>query len=289
MTAADGYAPTTDEHDDCVAPTGHARAKTISVKRLAKRDLERGRMLYPSHEHADTPRPKRRLDCVNEARRAGEPCPFVSCKHHLYLDVSEKTGSIKLNFPDLDVWEMPETCALDVADRGGLTLEEVGEIMNLTRERVRQLENRGIAKLLVALDEEFVDADEAREMFAAAVAASHADETDAFSGACGAPDLTSLRSIATREHVAPARIVERAPRPDDARLDDDPEYLRIVASNARRLDPRFRPRPGVVRSGPGILTSETVWGDAPESLGVPSQHPADEAESLLALTAGGRL
>lgn len=287
MTAADGYAPTHDEHDDCVAPTGHARARTISVKRLAKRDLERGRMLYPEHEHADTPRPKRRLECVNEARRAGEPCPFVSCKHHLYLDVSEKTGSIKINFPDIEVWDMPETCALDVADRGGLTLDEVGEALNLTRERVRQLENRGIAKLLVALDEEFIDADEAREMFADAVAASHADETDAFSGACGAPDLTPLRAIATREQVAPARLVERAPRIEDSQLDD--EYKRIVARNARLIDPRFRPRPGVVRSGPGILTGESVWSDAPESLGVPSQHPADEAESLLALTAGGRL
>ena len=56
-------------------------------------------------------------------------------------------GSIKLNFPDIDVWEMGETCALDVADRGGITLEEVGEIMNLTRERVRQVETAGLSKL----------------------------------------------------------------------------------------------------------------------------------------------
>ncbi|MDB5218595.1 MAG: DNA-binding protein AsgB, partial [Myxococcaceae bacterium] len=74
-------------------------------------------------------------------------CPFVSCKHHLYLDVSARTGAIKLNFPDLEVWEMTETCALDVADRGGTTLEEVGAIMNLTRERIRQVEVKGLAKL----------------------------------------------------------------------------------------------------------------------------------------------
>ncbi len=42
---------------------------------------------------------------------------------------------------------MGETCALDVADRGGITLEEVGEIMNLTRERIRQVEVRGLLKL----------------------------------------------------------------------------------------------------------------------------------------------
>jgi hypothetical protein len=75
------------------------------------------------------------------------PCPFVSCKHHLYLDVSARTGAIKLNFPDLEVWEMTESCALDVADRAGATLEEVGAIMNLTRERIRQVEVKALAKL----------------------------------------------------------------------------------------------------------------------------------------------
>jgi hypothetical protein len=83
-----------------------------------------------------------------EACKEGErPCPYVSCKHHLYLDVNPETGSIKLNFPDLEVWEMADTCSLDVADRGGITLEEVGEILNLTRERIRQVEVRGLLKL----------------------------------------------------------------------------------------------------------------------------------------------
>lgn len=116
------------------------RARTISVKRMTKRELELGRMLYPEE---DVERPVTRSECA-----AGErPCPFVSCKHHLYLDVSARTGAIKLNFPDLEVWEMVETCALDVADRGGTTLEEVGAIMNLTRERIRQVEVKGLAKL----------------------------------------------------------------------------------------------------------------------------------------------
>ena len=75
------------------------------------------------------------------------PCPFVSCSHHLYLDVNPASGAIKLNFPHLEVWEMKETCALDVADRGGITLEEVGDILNLTRERIRQVEVRGLGKM----------------------------------------------------------------------------------------------------------------------------------------------
>jgi hypothetical protein len=93
-------------------------------------------------------RPHARVECAEGMR----PCPFVSCQHHLYLDVSARTGAIKLNFPDLEVWEMTESCALDVADRGGTTLEEVGAIMNLTRERIRQVEVKGLAKLAALRD-----------------------------------------------------------------------------------------------------------------------------------------
>jgi len=117
-----------------------ARSKTIAPKRLTKEEL-RFRELLPILEDPD--RPQTRGACKEDVR----PCPYVSCKHHLYLDVNPDTGSIKLNFPDLEVWEMAETCSLDVADRGGITLEEVGEILNLTRERIRQVEVRGLLKL----------------------------------------------------------------------------------------------------------------------------------------------
>jgi len=116
------------------------RARTISVKRMTKRELEIGRLLYPETGYW---KPRTRAECVDGPR----PCPYVSCKHHLYIDVSPRTGAIKLNFPDLDVWEMTESCALDVADRGGTTLEDVGAIMNLTRERIRQVEVKALAKL----------------------------------------------------------------------------------------------------------------------------------------------
>lgn len=119
------------------------RATTVSVKRMTKRELELGRVAYPPEEHADIERPQTRADCEGGQR----PCPFVSCVHHLFLDVSARTGAIKLNFPDLEVDELPETCALDVADRGGLTLQSVADIMNLTRERIRQVEVRAMAKL----------------------------------------------------------------------------------------------------------------------------------------------
>jgi hypothetical protein len=130
------------------------RARTISVKRMTKRELEIGRLLYPEDDYW---KPVAREECAEGPR----PCPFVSCKYHLFIDVSPRTGAIKLNFPDLEVWDMGESCALDVADRGGTTLEDVGAIMNLTRERIRQVEVKALAKLEALRDmmalREYVD------------------------------------------------------------------------------------------------------------------------------------
>ena len=116
------------------------RSKTIAMKRLTREELRVGAAMYPP---VDIARPTTREECRGEMR----PCPWVACKHHLYLDINPETGSIKINFPDLEPWELKHTCALDVAERGGITLEEVGEIMNLTRERIRQVEVRGLLKL----------------------------------------------------------------------------------------------------------------------------------------------
>ena len=116
------------------------RSRTIPMRRLTRAEIQEGKDLAAELEYL---RPQTRAECMNGIR----PCPYVSCKQHLYLDVNPVTGSIKVNFPDLEVWEMEDTCALDIADRGGITLEEVGSIMNLTRERIRQVEVSGLEKL----------------------------------------------------------------------------------------------------------------------------------------------
>lgn len=54
------------------------------------------------------------------------PCPY-QCRYRL----------------DSKAWQ----CALDAADEGGLTLEEVGAAFSVTRERIRQIEAVALGKL----------------------------------------------------------------------------------------------------------------------------------------------
>ncbi len=123
-----------------------SRPVTISVGRIAKVALRVLRDAYPEADRVHEGRPRSREECEGGAR----PCPFVSCKHNVYLSVSDN-GNLKLQQGALQPWEVKESCSLDVADRGPQTLEAVGEIMNLTRERMRQEEDRIIAKLKRAL------------------------------------------------------------------------------------------------------------------------------------------
>ena len=46
---------------------------------------------------------------------------------------------------------MQHSCALDVADEGEHTLEEAGAFLNITRERVRQLQVLAFRKLRAVL------------------------------------------------------------------------------------------------------------------------------------------
>jgi hypothetical protein len=120
--------------------------KTIAVRRITQLELQAGRdELAELGAEADVPheRPRTRGDCSHVPR----PCPYVGCSKNLYLDVSE-SGSIILNFPHLEPGQMAadQSCALDLTNRGGMTLEEIAIVMNLTRERVRQIEVRALLR-----------------------------------------------------------------------------------------------------------------------------------------------
>ena len=128
------------------------RPKTMSRREMLREKRRRERT-GEALEIIEYDRPTMRSQCVSQPR----PCLYVACKHHLYLDVNPETGSIKINFPGREPWELEETCALDVAERGGITLEEVGDILNLTRERIRQVETLGLQRLGEVADDHELD------------------------------------------------------------------------------------------------------------------------------------
>lgn len=146
--AADGHAPAYDVPASALtgrARNGVRRSITINAARASKRELHALQMEHNDAVVAEYDRPITRGDCLPGGCNGARPCPWVSCKAHLAIDVDERTGSIKVNFPETEVWEMGATCALDIADEGGKTLEEIGTLTNLVRERVRQLEVRALA------------------------------------------------------------------------------------------------------------------------------------------------
>ena len=118
--------------------------KTVAVRRITKAELAAGRVELQAIG-ADEPydRPKTRADCASVPR----PCPYVGCKYSLYLDVTE-TGSMIFNFPHLEPGQMPanQSCALDLAERGAMTLEDIAVVTNLTRERIRQIELKALLR-----------------------------------------------------------------------------------------------------------------------------------------------
>lgn len=127
-------------------------------------------------------RPKTRADCEGGVR----PCPYVGCRFNLLIDVLDD-GSFVINAkyrrpdgaervippkPDtegrfldeiedaVEVWfdepdERTPSCALDEADkdsvadpeRDGKQLDEISEMFYVSRERIRQIEASGLAKL----------------------------------------------------------------------------------------------------------------------------------------------
>ena len=129
--------------------------KTVAVRRITRLDLATGQIEL-RELGADEPyeRPRTRADCSNVPR----PCPFVGCKHNLYLDTTE-IGSLVFNFPHLEPEQMPadRSCSLDLSERGGMTLDQVGAAMALTRERARQVEVKALVELLSRLKERGID------------------------------------------------------------------------------------------------------------------------------------
>lgn len=122
------------------------RRPVLRVDRLT--NAERAQIAREASEVDRYARPRTRLDCLPGGINGARPCPFVSCKHHLYLDVSYG-GSVVLN-ADVDADELhllADTCALDVSERGGATQEGIAGLLGVTHQRAEQIESDALAKL----------------------------------------------------------------------------------------------------------------------------------------------
>lgn len=114
-------------------------------------------------------RPRTRGDCLEGGVNAQRPCPWVSCKYHLLINVNDENGAVEEMAPSPD--KLPHTCALDVAEITDATgrqviLRSLEPCFGVHRERIRQLELRAIRGLLEGLSVGGYSAEEIEKGFA---------------------------------------------------------------------------------------------------------------------------
>ena len=82
-------------------------------------------------------------------RKLPGPCPHAVCRFNLTAERRDNRGAkpAELHLP-----VVREACALEAAEQGGMTLEEIATRLSLTRERVRQIELGALKKLWARLD-----------------------------------------------------------------------------------------------------------------------------------------
>jgi hypothetical protein len=84
-------------------------------------------------------------------RKLPGPCPHAVCRFNLTADRRDNRGA-KPAEAHLPV--VREACALEAAELGGMTLEEIAIRLSLTRERVRQIELGALKKLWARLNDD---------------------------------------------------------------------------------------------------------------------------------------
>ncbi|MGD0837240.1 MAG: sigma factor-like helix-turn-helix DNA-binding protein [Polyangia bacterium] len=81
-------------------------------------------------------------------RKLPGPCPHAVCRFNL---TSERRDSRGAKPASVHLPVVREACALEAAEQGGMTLEEIALRLSLTRERVRQIELGALKKLWARL------------------------------------------------------------------------------------------------------------------------------------------
>src|SRR5512141_2556725 len=81
-------------------------------------------------------------------RKLPGPCPHAVCRFNL---TSERRDSRGAKPAEMHLPVVREACALEAAEQGGMTLEDIAIRLSLTRERVRQIELGALKKLWARL------------------------------------------------------------------------------------------------------------------------------------------
>ena len=178
----------------------------------------------------DTPtRPRTRGECIDGQR----PCPWVSCTEHTVHGLMLREGGDALTDDDLveALTTLSATCVLDVADEGvggeDATLQIVGEILGVTRERVRQIEAKALRRVRRASEDLRADLSE-----------------DALPAALAKP-------------VRPARIDWMGEGDDPAETDTAPAAMGAEETNVK-VQRKNLPAPARASTGSGVHVHATA-------------------------------
>ncbi len=125
--------------------TGVRKGYSLSIKRVTEDSRRINELLYPERNFW---RPKTRADCADVPR----PCVYVGCKFNAFL-TANYNGTIQVT-QDCEPEDVPpaNSCVLDVAERPDVTLQDIGKVMGITRERARQIEVEACIKLFMRID-----------------------------------------------------------------------------------------------------------------------------------------
>lgn len=84
-------------------------------------------------------KPTYRNSCLSFPR----PCCFITCSFHMLWAFHSHELKNLFTHSDDDIvnhlFSLKATCVLDIADKGGVTLEEIAIVLDVSRERIRQI------------------------------------------------------------------------------------------------------------------------------------------------------
>lgn len=110
-------------------------------RELARQQHQRAQAPAPSSNHW---RPTTRGDCVDGPR----PCPFVGCRYHIWLEATQFGAIVTQQDGKLQgMHNMRFTCVLDAAEQGPLPVKQIGRLLGVKKERLRQMERVATARL----------------------------------------------------------------------------------------------------------------------------------------------